>query len=170
VNRNILHRHNYIFRNILSRKLLCFWKINFVSACRELKTQLLRRLPFFPSLSYIKFHSEIPESTEQKNFLSSLLARGGELISCYYSWTRPPLWSSGQSSWLHNGDVLWFLWGTNWIDMLCRRKDRLCGLVVRVLDYRCRGPGFDSRALQKKSSGSRTGSIQPREYNWGATW
>jgi hypothetical protein len=28
---------------------------------------------------------------------------------------RPPLWSSGQSSWLHNGDVLWFLWGTNWI-------------------------------------------------------
>jgi hypothetical protein len=26
---------------------------------------------------------------------------------------RPPLWSSGQSSWLHNGDVFWFLWGTN---------------------------------------------------------
>jgi hypothetical protein len=24
-------------------------------------------------------------------------------------------WSSGQSSWLHNGDVLCFLWGTNWI-------------------------------------------------------
>jgi hypothetical protein len=29
-------------------------------------------------------------------------------------------------------------------------SDRLCGLVVRVLDYRCRGPRFDSRALQKK--------------------
>jgi hypothetical protein len=28
---------------------------------------------------------------------------------------RPPLWSSGQSSWLHNGNVLCFLWGTNWI-------------------------------------------------------
>jgi hypothetical protein len=28
---------------------------------------------------------------------------------------RPPLWSSGQSYWLHNGDVLCFLWGTNWI-------------------------------------------------------
>jgi hypothetical protein len=27
--------------------------------------------------------------------------------------------------------------------------DRLCGLVVRVLDYRYRGPGFDLRALQK---------------------
>jgi hypothetical protein len=26
----------------------------------------------------------------------------------------------------------------------------LCGLVVRVLDYRSWGPGFDSRALQKK--------------------
>jgi hypothetical protein len=46
--------------------------------------------------------------------------------------------------------------------------NRLCGLVVRVLGYRCRGPGFDSRALQ--SSGSGTGSTQPREYNWGATW
>jgi hypothetical protein len=28
---------------------------------------------------------------------------------------RPPLWSSGQSSWLQSGDVLCFLWGTNWI-------------------------------------------------------
>jgi hypothetical protein len=44
--------------------------------------------------------------------------------------------------------------------------DRLCDLVVRVLDYRSRGPGFDSRALQKeKSSGPGTGSTQPREYN-----
>jgi hypothetical protein len=29
-------------------------------------------------------------------------------------------------------------------------RDRLGGLVVRVLNYRSRGPGFDSRALQKK--------------------
>jgi hypothetical protein len=34
---------------------------------------------------------------------------------CYVEESRPPLWSSGQSSWLHNGDVLYFLWGTNWI-------------------------------------------------------
>jgi hypothetical protein len=40
--------------------------------------------------------------------------------------------------------------------------------LVRVLDYRFRDPGFDSRALperEKKSSGSGTGSTQPREYN-----
>jgi hypothetical protein len=29
--------------------------------------------------------------------------------------SRPPLWSSGQSSWLQNGGVLCFLSGTNWI-------------------------------------------------------
>jgi hypothetical protein len=40
-----------------------------------------------------------------------------------------------------------------------------CGLVVRVPGYRSRGPGFDSRAPKKKSSGSGTGSTQPREYN-----
>jgi hypothetical protein len=28
---------------------------------------------------------------------------------------EPPLWSSGQSSWLHDGNVLCFLWSTNWI-------------------------------------------------------
>jgi hypothetical protein len=27
----------------------------------------------------------------------------------YVEESRPPLWSSGQSSWLHNGDVLCFL-------------------------------------------------------------
>jgi hypothetical protein len=32
---------------------------------------------------------------------------------CWRKW--PPLWSSGQSSWLQIGDVLCFLWGTNWI-------------------------------------------------------
>jgi hypothetical protein len=34
---------------------------------------------------------------------------------CYVEESRPPLWSSGQSSWLQNGDVLCFLWGMNWI-------------------------------------------------------
>jgi hypothetical protein len=46
------------------------------------------------------------------------------------------------------------------------KLDRLCGLVVRVLGYRSKGPGFDSRAIpKKKSSESGMGSTQPREYN-----
>jgi hypothetical protein len=52
----------------------------------------------------------------------------------------------------------------------CCSKDRLCGLVVRVLGYRSGGPGSIPGTTRRKSSGSGTGSTQPREYNWGATW
>jgi hypothetical protein len=38
-----------------------------------------------------------------------------ELNLCYVQESSPPLWSSGQSSWLQNGDVLFFLLSTNWI-------------------------------------------------------
>jgi hypothetical protein len=44
--------------------------------------------------------------------------------------------------------------------------DRLCGLVVKVLGYRSGGPGsIPGTTRLKKSSGSGTGSTQPREYN-----
>jgi hypothetical protein len=44
------------------------------------------------------------------------------------------------------------------------RLDRLCGLVVRVVGYRSGGPGSIPGTTRKKSSGSGTGSTQPREY------
>jgi hypothetical protein len=43
--------------------------------------------------------------------------------------------------------------------------DRLCGLVVRVPGYR-----FPVLSDFPRSSGSGTGSTQPRDYNWGAAW
>jgi hypothetical protein len=92
----------------------------------------------------------------------------------------PPLWSSGQSSWLLNGGLFCLLWGTNWI-YICyvEESDRLGGLVVRVLGYRSGGPGsipgttrffFGGGEEKENISGSRTRSTKPREYNWGATW
>jgi hypothetical protein len=45
------------------------------------------------------------------------------------------------------------------------RPDRLCGLVVRVLGYRSRDPGSIPGTKKEKSSGSGTGSTQPRGYN-----
>jgi hypothetical protein len=43
--------------------------------------------------------------------------------------------------------------------------------VVRVLGYRSGGPdSIPGTTRKKKGSGSGTGSTQPREYNWGATW
>jgi hypothetical protein len=46
-----------------------------------------------------------------------------------------------------------------------RLLDRLCGLVLRVPGYRSTGPGSIPGTNRKKSSGSGTGSTQPREYN-----
>jgi hypothetical protein len=46
-------------------------------------------------------------------------------------------------------------------------NDRLCGLVVRVSGYRFRGPGSIPGATRffLRSSGSGTGSTQPRDDN-----
>jgi hypothetical protein len=55
---------------------------------------------------------------------------------------------------------------TEFICVMYEKVDRLCGLVVRVPDHRSRGPG-SIPALPDflRSSGSGTGSTQPREYN-----
>jgi hypothetical protein len=45
-------------------------------------------------------------------------------ISTWVQFCWPPLWLSGQSSWLQNGDVLCSLWGTNWIDICCAEESR----------------------------------------------
>jgi hypothetical protein len=42
----------------------------------------------------------------------------------HWIFEKKPLWSSGQSSWLHSGDVLCFLWGTNWIYICCVEERR----------------------------------------------
>jgi hypothetical protein len=54
----------------------------------------------------------------------------------------------------------------------CWAIDRLCGLVARVLGYRSGGPGsipgttrFSGGGGKENSSGSGTGSTQPREFN-----
>jgi hypothetical protein len=46
--------------------------------------------------------------------------------------------------------------------------DRICGLAVRVLCYRSRGPGSipGTTRFFLRSSGSGTGSSQPRDDNW----
>jgi hypothetical protein len=42
-------------------------------------------------------------------------AVSGTDVCCVAHVDGPPLWSSDESSWLQNSDVLCFLWGTNWI-------------------------------------------------------
>jgi hypothetical protein len=50
---------------------------------------------------------------------------------------------------------------------ICVTVDRLCGLVVKVFGYRFRGPGSIPGATRffLRSSGSGTGSTQPRDDN-----
>jgi hypothetical protein len=50
------------------------------------------------------------------------------------------------------------------LSSIIRLDDRLCGLVVRVPGYRSRGPGsIPTLPDFLRSSGSGTGSTQPRE-------
>jgi hypothetical protein len=61
----------------------------------------------------------------------------------------PPLWSSGQSFWIQNGDVLCFLWGTNWI-YICYVEESKPPLWFSDQSslQQIRRSGFDSRHYQ----------------------
>jgi hypothetical protein len=63
--------------------------------------------------------------------------------------SRPPLWPSGQSSWLHNGDVLCFMWGTNWI-YICYVEESRPPLWSSGQSswLQIQGSGFDSQRYQ----------------------
>jgi hypothetical protein len=47
-----------------------------------------------------------------------------ELVSTQIAVNMSRIKPIGQSSWLHNGDVLWFLWGTNWIYICYAEESR----------------------------------------------
>jgi hypothetical protein len=65
--------------------------------------------------------------------------------SCQFV-NRPPLWSSGQGSWPQSGDVLCFLWGTNWI-YICYVEESRSPLWSSVQSFwlQFQRSGFDSR-------------------------
>jgi hypothetical protein len=68
---------------------------------------------------------------------------------CYVEESRPPLWSSGQISWLQNGDVLRFLCGTNWI-YICYVEESRPPLWSsgQISWLQIQRSGFDSRRYQ----------------------
>jgi hypothetical protein len=54
----------------------------------------------------------------------------------HFGTIRQPLWSSGRSSWLQNGDVLFPVEvRTGFIYVMHKKVDHLCGLVVKVPGY-----------------------------------
>jgi hypothetical protein len=70
----------------------------------------------------------------------------GQHVRVKYFTSGPPLWSSRQSSWLQNGDVLCFLWGTNWI-YICYVEESRPPLPSSGQSYwlQIQRSGFDSR-------------------------
>jgi hypothetical protein len=86
-----------------------FWKIlSYVfhlstqPSCNPLRTALLI------TLQQVKF---FVNATASRPYQVHRFLKDSHPLTRFW----PPLWSSGQSSWLQIGDVLCFLWGTNWI-------------------------------------------------------
>jgi hypothetical protein len=99
-------------------------------------------------------------------------AFGHSLVHALWKLGPGLMWSSGQSSWLQIGDVLFPVKYELNLYMFCRRKQTAS--VVQWLEFLATDPEVRVRfpALPDflRSSGSGTGFTQPREYNWGATW
>jgi hypothetical protein len=158
--------------NIRFIKIICNWA-NFI---RVLLFSLpIIILPTAPTVSGIlnRLCLQWSEFLATEQDVSCFLLGTNWIYICYVEESRPPLWSSGQNSWLHNGDVSCFLWGTNWIYICYVEESRppLWSSSQEFLDIdpevRFRFPAPPDFL---KSSGSGTGSTQPREYNWWATW
>ena len=77
--------------------------------------------------------------------------------------------SHGATSW----KSCFSLWSMETMIYIISLNDHLFGIVVNTSDCHPRGSGFDSRLYPRHfygSIGSGTGSTQPREDNWVATW
>jgi hypothetical protein len=71
---------------------------------------------------YMKTHVDGNDREYKLKCNTSVFHRNFFLCSWYVPW--PPLWSSGQCSWLQNGDVLCFLWAITWMHICSVEESR----------------------------------------------
>jgi hypothetical protein len=91
---------------------------------------------------------ENSQSSEQ-NYSSNFYYRSGITYTFTFLYIWPLEHRDGQSSWLLNGDILCFLWGTNWIYICYVEKSRppLCSSGQSSW-LQMQKSGFDSRRYQ----------------------
>jgi hypothetical protein len=116
------------------------------------------------------------QSDQKPKLLDSITSWVTERVDWFHLLLNPSKIQIGASSWSQNEIQTRFLKGI--------RHTKKCLFQFVYHSYwpplcssgqsswlQIRRLGFDSRHYHKKiSSGSGTGSTQPREYNWGATW
>jgi hypothetical protein len=87
---------------------VCVWSAYLESEWLLPDTRKASSLVCWSPRAFINMKSE----RNLQNFTFSFAANS--VLFCLFC-VGPPLWSSVQSSWLQNGDIFCFLWGTNWI-------------------------------------------------------